>query len=340
MFASDFREKAREALRGKWKRVALLLLLATLLGAGGGISISSVLDVGSNLNLNGAANAQLRRMLTVLATLTACSSLWALFMGSWVNVGLYGMGCRVLDGETPRAGMLFPKGIYWKCVGMSILRSLIVFAWSLLLVVPGIIAAYRYAMADYILAQHPEMGVMEALNASKQCMQGRKGRLFCLQFSFIGCMLLTEVPIYAVMLLAAPLLSVLGRDAALVAVIVLMALCVLAMMVASLFLSAYMHMASVAFFRNAERPQEWQQQARQGWDENYASDPEAEAAYDEAPAGDPDRRVTSLTADETVAKDVFMQHGCSRKRMRDEGVLEEYEALRVDSSFELRWLRE
>ena len=50
--------------------------------------------------------------------------------------------------------------------------------------------------------------------------------------------------------------------------------------------------------------------------------------------------MTSLTADETVAKDVFMQHGCSRKRMRDEGVLEEYEALRVDSSFELRWLRE
>lgn len=341
MFASDFREKAREALRGKWKRVALLLLLATLLGAGGGISISSILDVGSNLNLDGAANAQLRRMLTVLATLTACSSLWALFMGSWVNVGLYGMGCRVLDGETPRAGMLFPKGIYWKCVGMSILRSLIVFAWSLLLVVPGIIAAYRYAMADYILAQHPEMGVMEALNASKQCMQGRKGRLFCLQFSFIGWMLLTMVPLYAVSLLAAPLLSVLGRDAALVSMIVLMVLCVLAMEVANLFLSAYMHMASVAFFRNAERPQEWQQQARQGWEENYAdSDPEAEAAYDEAPAGDPDRRVTSLTADETVAKDVFMQHGCSRKRMRDEGVLEEYEALRVDSSFELRWLRE
>ena len=341
MFASDYREKAREALRGKWKRMALMLLLATLLGAGGGLSVSGILDVSSNLNLNGAANAQLRRMLTILATLSACSGLWALFMGSWVNVGLYDLGCRVLDGETPRAGMLFPKEIYWKCVGMSILRSLIVFAWSLLLVIPGIIAGYRYAMADYILVQHPEMGVMEALNASKECMQGRKGRLFCLQISFIGWMLLTEAPFYAVTLLAAPLLAVLGRNAALVAMIVLMALCLLATAVANLFLSAYMHMASVIFFRNAERPQEWQRQARQGWDENDGdSDPEAEDAYDEAPAGDPDRRVTSLTADETVARDVFMQHGCSRKRLRDEGVLEEYEALRVDSSFELRWLRE
>ena len=340
MFASDYRAMARQALRGKWIRTALLLLLAALLGAGGGISIGSVLDAGSSMNGSGIS-PEMRRMLAAFGSVALAANLWSLFMGSWVNVGQYAMGDRVLDGETPRAGMLFPKGIYWKCVGVSILRSLIVFAWSLLLVVPGIVAAYRYAMADYILAQHPEMGVMEALNASKQCMQGRKGRLFCLQFSFIGWMLLTEVPIYAVMLLAAPLLSVLGRDAALVAVIVLMALCVLAMMVASLFLSAYMHMASVIFFRNAERPQEWQRQARQGWDENDGdSDPEAEAAYDEAPAGDPDRRVTSLTADETVARDVFMQHGCSRKRLRDEGVLEEYEALRVDSSFELRWLRE
>ncbi|MDO5324489.1 MAG: DUF975 family protein [Clostridia bacterium] len=343
MFASDYREKAREALRGKWKRMALMLLLATLLGAGGGLSVSGILDVSSNLNLNGAANAQLRRMLTVLSGIAVFSSLWALFMGSWVNVGLFGLGCRVLDGEQPRAGMLFPKGVYAKCVGMSILRSLIVFAWSLLLVVPGIIAAYRYAMADYILAKHPEMGVMEALNASKECMQGRKGRLFCLQFSFIGWMLLTEVPIYVVLLLATPILTVLGRNAGLTAVIVLMALCVLAMMVASLFLNAYMHMASVIFFRNAERPQEWQQQAQQGWSESqewYGGESAAESGTEGAAVEDSGYRVTSLTADETVAKDVFMQHGCSRKRMRDEGVLEEYEALRVDSSFELRWLRE
>ena len=50
--------------------------------------------------------------------------------------------------------------------------------------------------------------------------------------------------------------------------------------------------------------------------------------------------MTALTAGETVAKDVFMQHGCSRRRLEAEGVLEEYEALHADASFELRWLRE
>ena len=338
MFASDYRAMARQALRGKWIRTALLLLLAALLGAGGGISIGSVLDAGSSMNGSGIS-PEMRRMLAVFGSVALAANLWSLFMGSWVNVGQYAMGDRVLDGETPRAGMLFPKGIYWKCVGVSILRSLIVFAWSLLLVVPGIIAAYRYAMADYILYRHPEMGVMEALDASKARMQGRKWRLFCLQISFFGWMLLTMVPSYAALMLTALVVSGLGKSAALSVMLPIMAVGGLVGLVAELFLNAYMHVASVAFFRNADQAQSGERQAQKSWSDGDATgDPGA--AWDDAPAGDSDLRVTALTADETVARDVFMQHGCSRKRMRDEGVLEEYEALRVDSSFELRWLRD
>ena len=338
MFASDFRAMARQALRGKWIRTALLLLLAALLGAGGGISIGSVLDVGTSVNESGIS-PEMRRMLAAFGSVALAANLWSLFMGSWVNVGQYAMGDRVLDGEMPRAGMLFPKGIYWKCIGVSILRALIVFAWSLLLVVPGIIAAYRYAMADYILCRHPEMGVMEALDASKARMQGRKWRLFCLQISFIGWMLLTMAPSYAALMLTALVVSGLGKSAALSVMLPIMVVGGLVGLVAELFLNAYMHVASVAFFRNADQAQSGERQAQKPWSEGDATgDPEA--AWDDAPAGDPDRRVTALTADETVARDVFMQHGCSRKRMREEGVLEAYEALHVDASFELRWLRE
>ena len=338
MFAKDFRAMARQALRGRWTRTALLLLLAALLGAGGGISISSILDAGSSMNGSGASQAMIMAN-AIMVILILVTNLWGLFMGSWVNVGLYGMGDRVLDGERPRAGMLFPKGIYWKCVGVSILRSLIVFAWSLLLVVPGIIAAYRYAMADYILYRHPEMSVTEVLQESKERMQGRKGRLFCLQISFIGWMLLTMVPGYAALMISALAVSGLGKSAALRVMLPIVIIGGLVGFVAELFLNAYMHVASVAFFRNADQAQSGEQQAQKFWSEgDVVGDPGA--ACEDAPAGDSDRRVTALTADETVARDVFVQHGCSRKRMRDEGVLEEYEALHVDASFELRWLRE
>ena len=69
---------------------------------------------------------------------------------------------------------------------VQFLRGLFTFLWSLLFVIPGIIASYRYAMAAYILTEHPEMTASEAIEASKQMMAGNKWRLFCMEFSFIG----------------------------------------------------------------------------------------------------------------------------------------------------------
>ena len=63
---------------------------------------------------------------------------------------------------------------------------LIFLLWSLLLIIPGIVAAYRYSMAFYILNDNPEMSAKAALDESKRMMAGYKGKLFCLQLSFIG----------------------------------------------------------------------------------------------------------------------------------------------------------
>ena len=41
-------------------------------------------------------------------------------------------------------------------------------------------------MTNYILAENPEMSASEAINLSKQMMDGNKWRLFCLRLSFIG----------------------------------------------------------------------------------------------------------------------------------------------------------
>ena len=58
--------------------------------------------------------------------------------------------------------------------------------WSLLLIIPGIIARYSYAMTGYILAEHPELTADEAITSSKAMMEGNRFRLFCLELSFIG----------------------------------------------------------------------------------------------------------------------------------------------------------
>ncbi len=70
------------------------------------------------------------------------------------------------------------------------LVGLFIFLWTLLLIVPGIIKAFSYAMTPYILLDHPEMGVMDAITESRRIMNGHKWELFCLQCSFIGWWLL------------------------------------------------------------------------------------------------------------------------------------------------------
>lgn len=52
---------------------------------------------------------------------------------------------------------------------------------------------YTYAMTDYILAEHPDMAPGEVMKTSKAMMEGNRWRLFCLQFSFIGWMLLSSL---------------------------------------------------------------------------------------------------------------------------------------------------
>ncbi len=82
-------------------------------------------------------------------------------------------------------------GLFGKTLGVYLLLNLFVFLWSLLLIIPGIVASYSYRMAFYLLIDDPEIGVSEALRKSKEMMNGYKAKLFYLDLSFIGWVLLS-----------------------------------------------------------------------------------------------------------------------------------------------------
>ena len=65
-------------------------------------------------------------------------------------------------------------------------RDLSIFAWSLLLIIPGIYKTYQYRMVSYILAENPDKTWEEAAAESKEMMNGNKWRAFVLDLSFIG----------------------------------------------------------------------------------------------------------------------------------------------------------
>ena len=94
--------------------------------------------------------------------------------------------------QTPQLETLFSGFSYCFVNSMlaGILRSVFTFLWSLLLIVPGIVKMYGYSMTMYVLADHPEMSATDAIAESQRIMQGNKWRLFCLDLSFIGWLLL------------------------------------------------------------------------------------------------------------------------------------------------------
>ena len=73
-----------------------------------------------------------------------------------------------------------------KVILLSIVEGIFIFLWSMLFVIPGIVAAYRYSFAILNLCENPDLGVMEALDLSKRQTNGYKMQLFLLQLSFIG----------------------------------------------------------------------------------------------------------------------------------------------------------
>ena len=98
---------------------------------------------------------------------------------------LYAMSVRK-GLETPCTVLFDGFTFAGKVILLNIVIYIFTFLWSLLFIVPGIIAAYRYRFALYNLCENPEMGVMEALNMSKAQTAGFKWQLFVLDLSFIG----------------------------------------------------------------------------------------------------------------------------------------------------------
>jgi len=98
---------------------------------------------------------------------------------------------QLIRGQQPKLETIF-SGFqkFGTTLLLNLLMTIFVLLWTLLLIIPGIIASFRYAMAWYILHDNPEIRAIDAIRQSKAMMQGYKGQLFLLYLSFIGWFIL------------------------------------------------------------------------------------------------------------------------------------------------------
>lgn len=105
--------------------------------------------------------------------------------------GLYKYFLAIQRGENPKLDVMFDGfKLFESTLRLYLLYILYVVLWTLLLIVPGIIAALKYSQAFYILNDRPELSASEALKYSTEMMDGQKEKLFMLSLSFLGWFIL------------------------------------------------------------------------------------------------------------------------------------------------------
>lgn len=126
---------------------------------------------------------------------------WLINLVLYVMMDIVGAGYIIFLLNTVRASgacfgnLLDGFSFFLKIIALNLLEGLFIGLWSLLLIVPGIIAQYRYSMAIYLLCDHPEMSPLACIRESKRLMSGHKAELFVLDLSFLGWALLELVPL-------------------------------------------------------------------------------------------------------------------------------------------------
>ncbi|MCR8657398.1 DUF975 family protein [Paenibacillus endoradicis] len=104
-------------------------------------------------------------------------------------------------------GYAFDKTRYLDIVKTMTWRAFLNFLWYLLLIIPGIVKFYAYSLVPFILADNPNIGYRRAVDLSKQMTQGHKFRIFVLELSFIGWILLGVLALFIGVLFVLPYIN-------------------------------------------------------------------------------------------------------------------------------------
>ena len=201
MTYSEYRAAGRSALTGRWGLAVGVMVVAALLGgigSGLGFNFSIDLDTDSARYVFSSDFVdQLVRWMQRLRPLFVLMELLGMvqfIIGGPIMIGYDRFNLHLVDRQEAKFGDLFSSfDIFGQAFWLRLRIALQIIGWTLLLIVPGIIAALRYSMAGYIMAEYPGISAGEAIERSKAMMEGHKAELFWLELSFIGWILLSAL---------------------------------------------------------------------------------------------------------------------------------------------------
>ena len=250
--ASEARRKAREALKGNWGKSALILLIY--------VAILFVIGLLTSIPLLGLLVAIGEFVIMPPITYGLAMTFMKMKRGQEVGyVDFLKDGFENFSRSWCITGRLLLKmivpiilyivalivigiSVFTSAVGLISLSSsvtgasvfFLIIAIILVAVAAGffIVLALKYALSNYIAIDNPNMSALECVNKSGELMDGNSGKLFCLELSFIGWVLLASI--------LPAIFAGIGIDI----------LYIITMYAAEIFLLPYIQMALVVFYEN------------------------------------------------------------------------------------------
>ena len=200
--SSNLRALGRNALAGKWQSAIIAVIVYTLCVQLPPAILNTLfgVDMGElySMNMGYSYNVGVESYSTVYNSMPAYSPLsgiYSLLVTGAMDLGLTLFFLAMFRRQIVGIGDVF-LGFerYGKALGLFLFQGLFILLWSLLFIVPGIIAAIRYSQAFFILADDPNKGIRQCMDESKMMMRGNKAKYFCLSLSFIGWGILASIP--------------------------------------------------------------------------------------------------------------------------------------------------
>lgn len=191
MNRKQIKEKARQRIKENyWKCVLASILLAFTLGTTGFSTFASY----TNDDFMDGIIKQImydNTLLALVLSISASAFVFAFLVHIFLIRPLYA-GCRnfFLINNSEKAPLNEIKSGFFKnynnIVKTFFIHDCFILLWSCLLIIPGIIKTYSYQMMPFLLAENPDLPPLEAIQKSREMMDGYKWQAFLLDLSFIG----------------------------------------------------------------------------------------------------------------------------------------------------------
>jgi uncharacterized membrane protein len=187
MNRKELKINAKEKLKGKYAEAIKLYLIYI------GITfiINYIIGIITGVYIGVTSVLGFEYSSLVMNIIDIISSIIAIIIEGLLAFGMMSFFLKISRGIDVTYKELFNKRkLFWPYIAITLVTTIFTLLWSLLFIIPGIIAALSYSLVYLIKLDHEDYDTVQVINESKKLMNGHKWEYFVLNLSFLGWILL------------------------------------------------------------------------------------------------------------------------------------------------------